>query len=174
MRISRNYKCSGVNTNSADTLYRCSRNIKQIKLNKRVADSSFGAIYSGTGIYNNKEIPIIIKIIHGHYTDKTRASALNELFDEVDYGYMMGELGIGPIVYDAFYIDNPDDTYYPNENNIIQYIIMEYGNDLYDLLNDNAFPTFIKIKAINKMIEIIYYLVFELKMYCFDITRIVE
>ncbi len=149
-----NYRCQKKNMTDRTALETCSLKVKDISLSSLIGEGAHGKVYKATGVYNSKKIDIAVKIIHN--------ANLDEMFDEVNYSYYMSELEIGPQIYDAFF--------QKKRNMYIQYIIMEpFDGEVESLLRSNTTSIKFKKYAINKMCLLLYRLLFESSLECYDI-----
>lgn len=149
----RNYRCmENLSNNEEDNIIRCSRDIKGLKIDSEIGRGSFGVVYKGSGIINNKRVPVAIKVI--------KDVDLNDIYDEVEYSYYMSETNIGPKMYDAFF--------YKQGNNYIQILIMEP----FDMSVSNALDTLSKDKQkkiISKVIKLLEKQIYDYNLECLDI-----
>ena len=129
IEIVRNYRCTknfAAFPKNHQMIEECARNVKNVKLTKVLGSGTFGTVYLAEAMIPNNRgyVPELVAV--KRIDVKARNYRIfSELFDnvdgEVDYTYLMGEVGIGPKVYDAFYINLS--TYHA-----IQYIFMDPGD----------------------------------------------
>jgi serine/threonine protein kinase len=146
----RNYRCSG------SSITKCSRNVRDIKIGDIVGEGGFGKVYKAEGYLNNKKIVFAIKIIK----DAVMEDYMEE---EIEFSYYMGEMGIGPHVYDAFfYTDDDEETY-------TQVIFMEYmDTDCGHVLRDEKIDDNRKRNIVGQITTLVYKQIFETGLICFD------
>jgi len=159
--LNRNYKCTEKSAENAENIImNCPRKVKALKLGSLLGSGSYGSVYEGTCVIENKEIKVAVKIIRLNYKN-----ALKDMSYEIKMSRYMAAANIGPKVYDAFYtIDN-------NDNNIInQYIIMEYfESDGYNALRYGSFDITDKVSICEQMYNLYKKTVFKYGMFCSDI-----
>ncbi len=142
----------------------CSNELHDYTFGKKLGEGSFGIVYKGTAITNNREIPIAIKIIQAEYETP---SQIDEMIDEIEYSYWMGEVGIGPVVYESFYIIAPSE-----DGKVIfnQFIIMEpMDTDVLGALRKRNVKPSTKYAIMEKVVELILLQTYEFNMLCSDL-----
>ncbi len=153
-----NRKCVFKNKiENPDDLFKQCTKFKDMRLIEHIGEGSFGSVYRGETTYNSKKINVAVKLIR-NCSDEN----LIDLNLEINYSYNMGILGIGPLIYDAFYYKNQGEDKYE------QIIVMEYYP--YDgrvALQSVSIQN--KKKIIKKMIDLVKQTIFEVKIYCVDL-----
>ena len=164
MSLIRNYKCDKKYT-SNEIINECARKVSNVEIKKELGRGSFGTVYLAIANIDGEDRSIAIKKIKLLYTDENDMNeALDSLFNEIEYSYYMGELDIGPTVYDAFYINDTVRNY------IIQYIFMEPGvYSVGEYLLKRSIDDDRKKYVITSMIHLIHKNLFDVKMFCLDI-----
>jgi hypothetical protein len=155
----------------------CSK--KNIVAETYLARGGFGVVYKGTAKVDGKIKPVAIKFIQN--------VNLDEMYDEIDFSYYMGEVNIGPKMYDSFFfkIDYTDmndkdgdvsiiSTKKINkpkyDKGIVQVLIMEVlDQSAYDALTDPNLSIESKQDVVSQMIEILRLLIFNFGLHCIDI-----
>lgn len=147
-----NAKCKFNDTKLNKIIQKCSV-VKPI-IEGQIGEGTYGKVYSAK--LDKKKI--IVKVIETDLED----FELSDMDKEVEYGYYMGELGIGPKVFDAFYTHG--------KNSIKQYIFMEMkGRDLGEILKNPKISKENKAKSIAKCIEVLRRHIYNTNLYCRDI-----
>lgn len=125
-----------------------------------IGSGSFGVVYKGTAEereYITKRVgremvtdeiinivDVAIKVIDD--------LDITDVHKEVEYSYYMGEIGVGPKVYDTFFVD---DKYFGGGKKYTQVIIMEYfDTNCYKALK-SSLPQKDKLKIVMDMINLI-------------------
>lgn len=174
-QITRNYQCE--NKNNFDTSFphvtendikdikQCSRHISDINLVKKLGEGSYGVVYSVEITFNNTKKRVALKKIN-YKNDKYIQQNTDGLIYQTELSYLMGSVGIGPIIYDSFFIKKKD---YIN-----QYIFMELGDgSVADLLDEHNSTSMIIVpfikNAIEQMINITKEQIYKYDLYCSDI-----
>jgi hypothetical protein len=151
----RNYRCINTKKRKDEKILNdCMRSVDDISLGKVLGQGSFGKVYSGTGIYRNNKVNVAIKVI--------KNVDLDDIFEEVELSYYMSEVGLGPKVYDAFFIKRGG-TY-------TQYLIMEpFDGDVFNALQSTVITKKSKEKIILEMTKILRKQLFTYNMLCYDL-----
>lgn len=160
-RVVRNYKCTKklATSKNHEIINKCARNVKNVIIKKVLGKGSFGTVFFANLLDSKgKELPSAVKIIK---LKKNKRSKVDEMMYEVEYSYYMGENGIGPKIYDAFYVDAPD--------YIMQYIFMESGDDsVMSALQSNMDPRLLQA-LVRDCIRLTWKQINKLELYCLDI-----
>lgn len=152
----------------------CFNKLSNVKVLYEVGRGSFGIVYKCTAELNTKYdimytgpvrrnstvfpkpklVDVALKVIY--LEDKA------DMFKEIEFSYYMGEIGIGPVIYDAFYHKDVKNRY-------IQYIGMEYfeysGQSALDLgLTKNQGD-----RIVSEMIRLLHKQIFEYNLFCVDV-----
>ena len=129
-QIVRNYRCTkdfARFPKNHHIIEECARNVRNVKLTRGLGKGTFGTVYLAEAMVpNNRGIykPELVAVKRVN----VKAKDIGALDCEVDYTYLMGEAGIGPKLYDAFYV-------VLSKNYAIQYIFMDPGDgDMDDLI----------------------------------------
>ncbi len=158
--LTTNRRCTKINSfeKKHAVLHSCSI-FPDIKLIKVLGEGSFGIVYLGEATYEggSKKHQVAVKFIKEDLSDDD----FEDLNLEISFSYNMGVLGLGPKIYDAFYIIDDNDKYK-------QVIIMDYykhdGTDAFKVANKKQ-----ATEIIVQMIKLLKYMIFTNKMYCVDI-----
>jgi hypothetical protein len=170
LRPTRNFRCTQeVDTSSRnhDIINKCARKVHNVIIEKELGKGTYGIVYFArarvkeNGLFVIKDLAIK-KIVFVPTVDRSIDLFINEMNYEIEYSHLMAETGLGPVVYDAFYIRGP--------SKMIQYIFMEPMEiNGWDILSDYDYPDHKKQMIIDDMIDLLYFQIFEHSMYCIDI-----
>lgn len=153
-----NRECIVSNKYSDNYIKKCSK-LKLISGNNltKIGEGGFGVIYNINTIINGKNKELVLKVIR----QKLRNDTIKNFYYEVEYSEKMGDLGIGPKIYDAFY--------YIKGGYIEQNIIMEkFDMSVDKWIKSDIFPKGSKY-IISHMLKLLRLQIFEKSMYCSDI-----
>jgi len=155
-------------TNQSNLLNKCAKNMDNFILTEIIGSGSSGTVWSGSCIFkeiskkrkrtqidNVIEIAVKISIVSKDLFEKS--------FLEVDFNYYMSEIGLGPKIYDAFFIQDPKRSLY-----ISQFIIMEpFDFNCSVALKNSTFNE--KTIIVHKMINLLKSSIFDHDIFCSDI-----
>jgi hypothetical protein len=149
------------NMSMSKSIKQCSKlSIKTHEVNNKIGEGGFGVIFSIIAMIKGKPTKAVVKVIE-HNINRDEKRLIKDFYYEVDYSEKMGNLGIGPKIYDAFYkID---------KNTLVQNIIMER----FDISVDKWLESDIYPKGANhvvsSMLKLLRKQIFEIQIYCSDI-----
>lgn len=154
----RNYRCSEkIKSDLVSNITKCSRNVLDLKVGDKLGSGSFGVIYKGSGIIldesgKEKNIPLAIKVI--------KDANLDEIYDEVEYSYYMGEVGLGPLMYDAYF--------YKSKTEYVQILIMEpFDMSVSDALEYETIRT--QKNILRHVMDLLHKQIYEYGLECLDV-----
>ncbi len=158
--IVRNYKCTKNFLFDADNhkiIRECARKVKHVMIEKILGRGTFGTVYLADLIdEDGQNVKVAIKRIE----IKRNKFNIDELMYEVEYSYFMAEIGVGPKIYDAFYIELRDTA--------VQYIFMEAGEgSIGDAIESDMNPK-LKEAIVRDSIRLTWKQI-EHDMFCLDI-----
>lgn len=123
-----------------------------------IGSGSYGKVYKGKYYLEFEEIDIAIKIV----VSENEEEEINNMVSEVEYSYRMSSQGIGPKVYDSFYMTT--------NNRLITYIIMElFDGTLYDAYEEENLSIQNYQNLNQQLLQLLKIQIFENDMYCVDI-----
>ena len=105
--MNENYKCivDSLKSNH-DILHQCTKHVKNVKLTKLLGEGANGTVYLSKITLPNSSEPITVAVKRIEKEEEEPGELRDFIKDfklEVEYSYLMGEAGIGPKIYDAFY-----------------------------------------------------------------------
>ncbi len=153
-----NRECIVSDKYSDNYIKKCSK-LKLVSGNNlnKIGEGGFGVVYDINAIINGKNKELVLKVIK----QKLKKDTIKNFYYEVEYSEKMGDLGIGPKIYDAFYSIN--------NNYIEQNIIMEkFDMSVDKWIKSDIFPRGSKY-IISHMLKLLKLQIFEKNMFCSDI-----
>lgn len=165
MKVIRNYRCTkdfSVSSKNHKIIEECAKNVDNVKIHKVLGVGTYGTVYLAEAMVpdiRGRFYPIDVAV--KRIEVDTKHENVDELFYEVEYTHFMAESGLGPKVYDAFYVKL-------SSRKIVQYIFMEPGDgSISDLLeSDDSVETL--TKSVEEMINLLHDQIFVYHMYCLD------
>ena len=162
-----NYECPKLYSED-ETLKSCTDvQITNILNHEELGRGTFGVLFPVVAILNGKQTKLAVKKIQVRLKRNiVPENVIHDLYYEIENSYKMGQLGIGPIVYDAFYTR---DSKYIN-----QYIIMEKMDiSVRKWIELDARTTNFSISTCKtvtqEMLNLMYKQIFVHHVYCVDI-----
>ena len=162
---SRNFRCMKGN------LEKCTEHVgfTDWKTIEKIGEGAYGKLTLYDVMHKGKPVRVAVKVVQFavHKDDKGEdAHQLDNLYKEVEFNYYMGEVGLGPKLYYAFFEITRDDKYGLEGN---QYFIMEpMDTDASKFFRDQTFTVDQKQAVLSKMIKLLYKQIYKYNLYCAD------
>lgn len=136
---------------------------KNLVLYCSVGRGSYGIVYAAHGMYNSKKYYFVIK--------KVINVSIENINHEYNYSRIMSEMGIGPKVYDGFYVSQKNtESHRLLKDRYTQYIVMEkYDESVEELIKKRTTSKRDMMHIISDMINLLYYKIFNTSIVCYDI-----
>lgn len=166
------------NISDQELLNQCSGTTNRIRLLNLIGEGTFGKVYRAVGKFHGgtEGMREPFRRITGPASTRDRFAVkfikemdLKEMEDEIRFSYYMGESGLGPKVYDAFYYKI---EHYDNGTRYFTYsqiIIMEYmDSSCADALKSRNLSDEIKHSICIQMCELVFKQMTDFKLVCID------